>query len=56
MRITKLGLPCSFFLLGMVLSIGGIDYYNYRFYIILFVALIIYYVGKHDAFDMEDAE
>jgi len=46
-----LGLPCSFFLLGMVLSIGGITYKDFIFYTILFVGLVIYYVGRLDAKD-----
>lgn len=43
-----LGVPCSFFLFGMVLSMAGIKYNNYMFYIIIFVGLVIYYVGKRD--------
>ena len=43
-----LGVPCAFFLLGITLSIAGLHYNNYIFYIIIFVGLVIYYIGKED--------
>ena len=46
-----LGVPCSFFLFGIVLSMAEIKYNNYMFYVILFVGLVIYYVGKNDGRD-----